>query len=248
MKIIRVIILLLFLAVLLWVSYCIITLPDLSGLGNKTRTPSISVLDDNGKIMGSSGDVYAGSINYKDISDNLIKTVVFIEDKRFYDHFGLDLKGIIRAIFYNIKEARYAQGASTITQQLSKLIFLDSKKTLSRKMRELIIAFYLEYKFTKEDILTMYLNRAYFGSGLYGVKAASRRYFSNPPEKLNLAESAILAGTLKAPSKLSFLVNKDLNIKRAKLIISLLFKEKIISESEKNLANKDLDLLLLERK
>ena len=83
---------------------------------------------------------------------------------------------------------------------------------------------------------------------MYGVKAASRRYFSNSPEKLSLAESAILAGTLKAPSKLSFIVNKDLNIKRAKLIISLLFKENIISESEKNLANKDLDALLLERK
>ena len=248
MKIVRVIILLLFLSALLWVFYCIITLPDLSGLGNKTRNPSISVLDDDRKLMGSSGDVYAGSANYQDISDNLIKAVVFIEDKRFYDHFGLDLKGIVRAIFYNIKKARYAQGASTITQQLSKLIFLDSKKTLSRKMRELIIAFYLEYKFTKEDILTMYLNRAYFGSGLYGVKAASRRYFSNSPEKLNLAESAILAGTLKAPTKLSFIVNKDLNIKRAKLIISLLYKENIISESEKNLANKDLDLLLLERK
>ena len=248
MKIIRVIILFLFLSVLLWVSYCIFTLPDLSGLGNKTRSPSISVLDDNRKIMGSSGDVYAGSINYKGISDNLIKTVVFIEDKRFYDHFGLDLKGIFRAIFYNIKEARYAQGASTITQQLSKLIFLDSKKTLSRKMRELMIAFYLEYKFTKEDILSMYLNRAYFGSGLYGVKAASRRYFSSSPKKLNFAESAILAGSLKAPSKLSFLVNKDLNIKRAKLIISLLYKENIISESEKNLANNNLDSLLLERK
>ena len=248
MKIIRVTILLLSLSTVLWIAYCIITLPDLSGLGNKTRNPSISVLDDNRKIIGSSGDVYAGSINHKDISDNLIKTLVFIEDKRFYDHFGLDLKGIIRAVFYNIKEARYAQGASTITQQLSKLIFLDSKKTLSRKMRELIIAFYLEYKFTKDDILTMYLNRAYFGSGLYGVKAASRRYFSSSPVKLNLAESAILAGTLKAPSKLSFLVNKDLNIKRAKLIISLLFKENIISESEKNLANKDLESLLSERK
>ena len=248
MKIIRVIILFLFLSALLWVSYCIITLPDLSGLGNKTRSPSISVLDDNRKIMGSSGDVYAGSINYKDISDNLIKAVVLIEDKRFYDHFGLDLKGIIRAVFYNIKEARYAQGASTITQQLSKLIFLDSKKTLSRKMRELIIAFYLEYKFTKEDILTMYLNRAYFGSGLYGVKAASRRYFSNVTENLNLAESAILAGTLKAPSKLSFLANKDLNIKRAKLIISLLFKENIISKAEKDLADKDLSTYLIKRK
>ncbi len=248
MKIIRVLILVLFISGFLWVVYCFFTLPDLSGLGNKTRSPSISVLDDDRKIMGSSGDVYAGSTNYADISENLINTVVLIEDKRFYDHFGLDIRGIIRAIFYNIKEARYAQGASTITQQLSKLIFLDSKKSLSRKMRELIIAFYLEYKFTKEDILTMYLNRAYFGSGLYGVKAASRRYFSNSPEKLNLAESAILAGTLKAPSKLSFFVNKDLNIKRAKLIINLLFKENIISEREKNLANKDLDSLLLERK
>ena len=248
MKTIKVIILLLFLSTLLWIFYCILTLPDLSGLGNKTRNPSISVLDDKRKIIGSSGDVYAGITSYKDISDNLIKAVVFIEDKRFYEHFGLDFKGIVRAIFYNIQEARYAQGASTITQQLSKLIFLDSKKTLSRKMRELIIAFYLEYKFTKEDILTMYLNRAYFGSGLYGVKAASRRYFSNSPKKLNLAESAILAGTLKAPSKLSFLVNKDLNIKRAKLIISLLFKENIISETEKNLAYKDLDSLFLKRK
>ena len=248
MRFIKVIIALLFLSAILWIFYCIVTLPDLAGLGNKTRTPSISVLDDDRKIMGSSGDVYAGSTMYKDISKNLINTVVFIEDRRFYNHFGLDTKGIIRAIFYNIKEARYAQGASTITQQLSKLIFLDSKKTLSRKMKELIIAFYLEYKYTKEDILTMYLNRAYFGSGLYGVKAASRRYFSNSPKNLSLAESAILAGTLKAPSRLSFIANKDLNIKRAKLIISLLFKENIISESEKNVANKELDRLLFKRK
>ena len=245
MKILRLLILFLFLLLVLWISYCFITLPDLSGLGNKTRAPSISVLDDNKKIMGSSGDVYAGSTDFKNISESLIKTVVFIEDKRFYNHFGIDIKGLIRAIFYNIKEGRYAQGASTITQQLSKLIFLDSKKTLSRKMRELIIAFYLEYNFTKEDILTMYLNRVYFGSGLYGIKAASRRYFSNSPEKLNLAESAILAGTLKAPSKLSFLVNKNLSIERAKLIINLLFKENIISEKEKNLANKNLGSLLV---
>ena len=247
MKVIRVLILLLFLSGLLWVFYCFITLPDLSGLGNKTRAPSISVLDDNKKIMGSSGDVYAGSVNYNDISENLINAVVVIEDKRFYDHFGIDIKGIFRAAFYNIKEARYAQGASTITQQLSKLIFLNSEKTLSRKLRELMIAFYLEYKFTKEDLITMYLNRAYFGSGLYGVKSASRRYFSKLPENLNIAESAVLAGTLKAPSKLSFLVNKDLNIKRAKLIINLLHREKIISTVEKSLAYKDLDLISIKK-
>ena len=181
MNFIRALILLSLLSLIIWIIYCFITLPDLSGLGNKTRNPSISVLDENRKIIGSSGDVYAGSSNFNEISENLIKTVVFVEDKRFYNHFGLDIKGLIKAIFYNLKEARYAQGASTITQ-LSKVIFLDSKKPLSRKMRELIIAFYLEYRFTKEDILTMYLNRAYFGSGLYGVKAASRRYFSSSPK------------------------------------------------------------------
>ena len=248
MKFIRLSILLLLLSAIIWIIYCFITLPDLSGLGNKTRDPSISVLDDNRKIIGSTGDVYAGSSNFSEISENLIKTVVFVEDKRFYNHFGIDMRGLIRAIFYNLKEARYAQGASTITQQLSKLIFLDSKKTLSRKMRELIIALYLEYSFTKEDILTMYLNRAYFGSGLYGVKAASRRYFSSSPKKLTLAESAILAGTLKAPSKLSFLTNKDLSIKRATLIINLLFKENVISESEKILANKNLASFSAQRK
>ena len=97
MKIIRVLILLSFLSAILWLSYCFMTLPDLSGLGNKTRTPSISVLDDNRKIMGSSGDVYAGSSNFNDISENLIKTVVFVEDKRFYSHFGLDIKGAIES-------------------------------------------------------------------------------------------------------------------------------------------------------
>ena len=243
MKVIKVLFSLLFLIVIAWVLYCLITLPNLSGLGNKTRVPSISVLDDNNKIMGSSGDVYAGSIEIDDISKNLIKAVVFTEDRRFYNHFGLDLKGIIRAIFYNIKETRYAQGASTITQQLSKLIFLDSKKTLSRKMRELIISFYLEYNFSKEDILTMYLNRVYYGSGLYGVKSASRRYFSKSPDKLTLAESVILAGSLKAPSKISFFINRDASIKRAKLIINSLFKENLISQEEKKGADKELTFL-----
>ncbi|MAK09280.1 MAG: hypothetical protein CML36_02195 [Rhodobacteraceae bacterium] len=244
MKTIKVLFLLLFLIVIVWVLYCLITLPNLAGLGNKTRFPSISVLDDNNKIMGSSGDVYAGSIKIDDISRNLIKAVIFTEDRSFYNHFGLDLRGIIRAIFFNIKQTRYAQGASTITQQLSKLIFLDNKKTLSRKMRELMISFYLEYNFSKEDILTMYLNRVYFGSGLYGVKSASRRYFSKSPDKLTLAESVILAGSLKAPSKLSFFVNKNASIKRAKLITNLLFKENVISEKEKIKADKDLIFLL----
>ena len=181
-----------------WIAYCVITLPKLDGLGNKTRKPSISVMDSENTLVGSLGDVYGGLIQSENIPQNLINAVVVLEDKRFFQHFGVDIKGLSRAIFENIKEMRYSQGASTITQQLSKLIFLNTEKTLSRKLRELIISFYLEYRFTKIEILSMYLNRAYFGSGQYGIKAASKRYFSKIPKDLSIAESAILAGSFKS--------------------------------------------------
>ena len=217
MQTLKTIIIFSFIFFLCWIIFCLSTLPDLSGLGNKTRKPSISVLSDNNNIIGSLGDVYAGSINQGDIPKHLADAVVVIEDKRFYSHSGLDFRGLARAILFNIKERRYAQGASTITQQLSKLIFLNKNKNLSRKLRELIILFYIEYKYSKKEILVMYLNRVYLGSGLYGVKAASRRYFSKTPDSLNIAESAILAGLLKSPSRLSPLVNKTGSIRRANL-------------------------------
>ncbi|MDA9558661.1 transglycosylase domain-containing protein [Alphaproteobacteria bacterium] len=232
MQILKTIILFSFICVMCWITFCLFTLPDLSGLGNKTRKPSISVLGNNNKIIGSLGDVYAGSINQDEITKHLTNAVVVIEDKRFYSHSGIDFKGLARAILFNIKERRYAQGASTITQQLSKLIFLDKNKNLSRKLRELVISFYLEYKYSKQEILVMYLNRVYLGSGLYGVKAASRRYFSKTPDSLTIAESAILAGLLKSPSRLSPLVNKTGSIRRANLIVTLLLKEGLINQTE----------------
>ena len=192
-------------------------MPDLDGLGNKTRKPSISVIDKENILAGTLGDVYGGLIYAENIPENLINAVIVLEDRRFFDHFGIDFKGLSRAIFENLKDMRYSQGASTITQQLSKLIFLNAEKTLSRKLRELIIAFYLEYKFTKVEILSMYLNRAYFGSGQYGIKAASKRYFSKHPKELSIAETAVLVGSLKAPSKLSLIANKQASISRAKV-------------------------------
>ena len=240
MKILKTIIIFSFISFISWIIFCFLTLPDLSGLGNKTRKPSISVLGNNNKIIGSLGDVYAGSINADNIPLHLINAVIVIEDKRFYSHSGLDFRGLARAILFNIKERRYAQGASTITQQLSKVIFLDKNKNLSRKFRELVISIYLEYKYTKQEILVMYLNRVYLGSGLYGVKAASRRYFSKLPDNLSIAESAILAGLLKAPSRLSPLVNKKASISRANLILKLLFKESLISKKELEQAKYEL--------
>ena len=224
-----------------WIAYCVITLPELDGLGNKTRKPSISVMDNDNILVGSLGDVYGGLIKSENIPQNLINAVVVLEDKRFFQHFGVDIKGLSRAIFENIKEMRYSQGASTITQQLSKLIFLNADKTLSRKLRELIISFYLEYRFTKIEILSMYLNRAYFGSGQYGIKAASKRYFSKIPKDLSIAESAILAGILKAPSKLSLITNKEASISRAMIVLNLLEKNHLISYKQKK--NADLELI-----
>ena len=241
MKIFRTIFFFSFIFLLGWILYCLLTLPNLSGLGNKTRFPSISVLSDQNKIVGSLGDVYAGSLQISQVSKNLINAIIVTEDKRFYQHNGVDVRGLLRAIFFNIKEGRYAQGASTITQQLSKMIFLNQDKNLSRKLRELLISFHIEYKFSKEEILEMYLNRVYLGSGLYGVKSASRRYFSKTPNELSIAESSILAGLLKAPSRLSPLVDKQLSIKRAKIVLNLLFKENYLDYKDLEQAKNELN-------
>jgi len=227
MQTLKTIIIFSFICIICWIIFCFSTLPDLSGLGNKTRKPSISLLGNNNNIIGSLGK-------------HLADAVIVIEDKRFYSHSGLDFRGLARAILFNIKERRYAQGASTITQQLSKLIFLNKNKNLSRKLRELVISFYIEYKYNKQEILVMYLNRVYLGSGLYGVKAASRRYFSKTPNNLTIAESAILAGLLKSPSRLSPLVNKTESINRASLIVTLLFKEGLINQTKMEKAQIEL--------
>lgn len=241
MKVLKKLFSILIFFIFLWTAYCFITLPNLDGLGNKTRKPSISVIDKDGNLVGSLGDVYGGLINAKNIPENLIKAVVILEDKRFFEHHGIDFIGLSRAILQNLKEMRYSQGASTITQQLSKLIFLNTEKTLSRKLRELMISFYIEYKFTKIEILSMYLNRAYFGSGQYGIKAAAKRYFSKEPKQLSIAESAILAGSLKAPSKLSLIINKEASILRAKTVINLLRKNNLISLEQKEDAELELN-------
>ena len=226
-----------------WVLYCIATLPSLGGLGNKTRLPSISILDNKNDIIGSLGDVYGGLVEFNEVPQHLIDAVVVLEDKRFYSHSGIDMRGFLRASIRNIKEKRYAEGASTITQQLSKVIFLNADKTLSRKLRELFISFYLEYKYTKNEILLMYLNRVYLGSGLYGLKAAAKRYFSKPINELSIAESSILAGLLKAPSRLSPIRNIDKSVKRAQLVIKLLYNEGYIDAKQKNEAKVELDKL-----
>ena len=129
--------------------------------------------------------------------------VIAIEDRRFYSHFGIDPIGLARAVFNNLTRGRFTQGGSTLTQQLAKNLFLKPERTLERKVQEVLLALWLEHKHSKDQILEMYLNRVYFGSGAYGVEAASRRYFGKSARDVTLSEAALLAGLLKAPSKLS---------------------------------------------
>jgi penicillin-binding protein 1A len=131
-------------------------------------------------------------VEFKNISPYLINAVIAIEDNRFYSHPGIDIKGILRAIYVNILSASYKQGGSTITQQLAKLIFLNSEKSILRKIRELFITLKLETILDKEEIISLYLNRAYFGSGNYGINSATDSYFKKTPKELLIYEAAIL--------------------------------------------------------
>lgn len=158
-------------------------------------------------------------VSYNELSPSLINALVATEDRRFFMHHGIDLFGITRAFIVNIREGKYLQGGSTITQQLAKAILKDNSKNLKRKIKELILTFRLEYLFTKEEILTMYLNINYFGAGQVGVKNASEFYFSKLPSDLNIEESAILVGLLKAPSRFAPTISQEMARRRALQVI-----------------------------
>jgi len=153
------------------------------------------------------------------IPDDLQKAVITAEDRQFYSHSGIDLKGIARAIVADILARKFVQGASTITQQLSKTLFLSPKKTLFRKIKEALLAIQLERRYTKDEILERYLNQIYLGSGAYGVESASRIFFGKPVTKLDLAECAMIAAMPKAPSAYSPLGNAELAVKRRNIVL-----------------------------
>jgi len=164
-----------------------------------------------------------------EIPEYLKKALLATEDKNFFKHIGIDIKGIVRAIIKDIIAGEFVEGASTLTQQLSKTLFLTSKKTIIRKIKEAILSFQLEKRFTKEEILELYLNEVYFGSGAYGVKSASRIFFNKDVGQLSIAECALIAAMPKAPSYYSPLVNQKRAIKRRNIVLRQMFKSTIIS-------------------
>ena len=166
----------------------------------------------------------------------LKSALIAIEDRQFYTHSGVDLKGIVRAVVKDIMAGQFVEGASTITQQLAKTLFLSQEKTITRKIKEAILAVQLERRYTKDELLALYLNQIYFGSGAYGVESAARLFFGKPASQMNLAQCALIAGLPKAPSRYSPLINPDLAERRRNLVLNIMRNQGLISQAQHRLA------------
>ena len=162
---------------------------------------SVTFLDRYGNEIGRRGIQFSDSVPLEEVPDNLIKATLATEDRRFFEHFGVDMIGTMRAIVQNARANDVVQGGSSITQQLAKNLFLSSERSMSRKIKEVYLALWLEAHYPKKYILKKYLDRAYLGGGNFGVEAASQFYFGKSVRDINLAEAAVLAGLFKAPTK-----------------------------------------------
>ena len=183
--------------------YFALTLPDTGELTRAERRPSVTILASDGTLLTTYGDLFGQPLTLKEMSPFLPKALIATEDRRFYHHFGIDPIGLVRALFANLSAGRIVQGGSTITQQLAKNLFLTSERSWARKIQETLLALWLEHRFTKDQILEIYLNRVYLGAGTYGVDAAAHRYFGKSARRTNLYESAAIVGLLKAPTRLN---------------------------------------------
>ena len=204
-------------------------LPPIQSLEIPKRPPSIKIVDTQGRLLATRGDMGA-AVPLKDLPRYVPQAFVAIEDRRFYSHHGLDPIGVARALATNIARRGVSQGGSTLTQQLAKNLFLTQERTLTRKVQELALAFWLEHKFSKTQILDLYLNRVYFGAGAYGIEAAAQRYFSKPATRLTVAEAATLAGLVRSPSRLAPTRNPEGAEKRAQLVLAAMVDMKFITD------------------
>jgi penicillin-binding protein 1A len=196
------------------------------------RPPNVKIVAVDGMLIANRGATGGEAVSLRHMSPYIPQAVVAIEDRRFYSHFGVDPIGLARAFVQNIVEGRVAQGGSTLTQQLAKNLFLKPERTLERKVQEVMLALWLERQHSKDEILEMYLNRVYFGSGSYGVEAASRRYFGVSARDVNLSQAALLAGLLKAPSRLSPARDPKAAEDRAQVVLAAMHDQGVIADGE----------------
>lgn len=207
-------------------------LPETDGLWRTADAPRVTLVAADGAPITVHGQSLGAPIRLADLPRYAPQAVLAVEDRNFYHHIGVNPFAVGRAILVNAREGEVRQGGSTLTQQLAKNLFLSSDKTMRRKIQELLLALWLEHQFTKDEILTLYLNRVYFGAGAYGLEAASRRYFGKPAAGLTLAESAVLAGLLKAPSHLAPDKNPLDAGERGRLVIDSMLDAGFITAAE----------------
>jgi penicillin-binding protein 1A len=203
----------------LYVLFVFLQMPSLDSILHETRKPAIIFLDKNGHEIRSMGRIMGDPVSVETLPPHVWQSIISIEDKRFFKHGAVSLRGILRAMIVNALNGRFAAGGSTITQQTAKNIFLSRDKKMSRKIQELILSQWLENRFTKNQILDLYLNRVSLVGGVRGIDAAATALFGHGADKLTIAESAQIAAMLKAPTLYSPLKNPERNIQRAKIVL-----------------------------
>lgn len=214
------------------IAYHASKLPPIDQLAIPKRPPNIAILGSDGSLLANRGETGGREVSIAELPPYLPKAFVAIEDRRFYSHFGIDPIGIARAMVRNIIHSGGLQGGSTLTQQLAKNLFLTQERTASRKIQEAILAIWLERNYTKDQILELYLNRVYFGSGAYGVEAAAQKYFNKSSRQVSIAEAAMLAGLVQSPTRLAPNRNPDGAKARADLVLSAMENAGFITHDE----------------
>lgn len=219
-------------AVMGTLAYFAYTLPLPDGFGETPDRPSMLLKAENDEVFASRGEFRGEWLSPEEMPQSLKQAVIAAEDRRFYSHWGVDLRGIGRAVAANFEAGEIRQGGSTITQQLAKTYFLEPDRTFKRKVQDMMLALWLEHRLSKDAILANYLNSVYFGAAAYGVDAAAWRYFRKSARSLNLAESAMLAGLIRAPSRYSPVKDLETAQARAAMVLDLMRSEGYISDAD----------------
>jgi penicillin-binding protein 1A len=218
------------------IAYNASQLPPIDRLAVPKRPPNIAVLADDGSLIANRGDDGGPAVRLIDLPPYLPKAFVAIEDRRFYSHAGIDPVGVLRALLRDAAGGGAVEGGSTLTQQLAKNLFLTQERTISRKIQEAILALWLERRYSKAQILELYLNRVYFGSGAYGVEAAAQKYFGKSARAVTLSEAALLAGLMKSPTRLAPNRNPTGANERAAQVIAAMAEQGLITEAQAEMA------------
>ena len=213
------------------IAFAVSTLPPIQSLEVPKRPPTVEIAGTDGRTLVMRGEMSGRDVSIKELPTYLPRAFVAIEDRRFFSHYGVDPIGLLRATAANVLHRAVSQGGSTLTQQLAKNLFLTQQRTLWRKMQEAVLALWLERKFSKTEILELYLNRVYFGSGAYGVEAAAQKYFGKPAREVKIAEAAMLAGLVKSPSRLAPSRNPDGAARRAQAVLTAMTELGFVTET-----------------